>query len=201
VEEEQWKPIIIAKGGKVFDYTGLYEVSSEGRVRSLNYNRTNETKILKPAKNECGYLRVGLSKQGKTQKFLVQRLVATMFIPNPQNLPEVNHIDEDKTNNRVSNLQWCTREYNLKYGTRPQRYSEAIKGSKHPLYGKHHSEETKRKISEANKGKGTKLSEETKHKISESRKGKKHTEETKRKIREANKKTWSMKRANNCNKS
>ena len=149
--EEQWKPVVITKGGKVFDYTGLYEVSNEGRVRSLNYNRTNETKILKPEKNKCGYLRVGLSKQGKTQKFLVQRLVATMFIPNPQNLPEVNHIDEDKTNNRVENLQWCTREYNLKHGTRPQRYSEAIRGSKHPLYGKKHSEETKQRMSETHK--------------------------------------------------
>lgn len=111
--EEQWKAIVIEKNGIVYDFTGLYEVSNLGRVRSLNYKRTDRIEILKQAKNQKGYLRVCLRNGGKNVDFLVHRLVATVFIDNQNNLPQVNHKDFDKTNNKVDNLEWVTSQENV----------------------------------------------------------------------------------------
>lgn len=105
-------------------YEGLYEVSNLGNVRSLNYLRTGKTKILKVRKYKNGYLYVDLCKNGKPKNFMIHRLVANAFISNPQNLPQVNHKDENKENNHVSNLEWCTCAYNLNYGTHNQRIAE-----------------------------------------------------------------------------
>lgn len=93
-------------------YEGLYEVSSYGRVRNSKTYR-----ILKHW-TTFGYLMVGLSGR---KKFYVHRLVAETFIPNIEKLPQVNHKDEDKTNNRVDNLEWCTAKYNINYGSRTER--------------------------------------------------------------------------------
>ena len=103
------------------DYEGMYQVSSEGRVKSLKYG---EEKILKNNKNNSGYLSVSLSKDGKRKTYSIHRLVAQAFISNPNNLLEINHIDEDKTNNRVENLEWCTKQYNNNYGTKNERAAE-----------------------------------------------------------------------------
>ena len=116
--EEIWKPVI--------GYEGLYEVSSYGRVRSLDrYVKgkgesywLRKGKVLSPEKNKDGYLLVSLCCNGKRYLRTVHRLIAQAFIPNPDNLPEVNHLDEDKTNNRVDNLEWCDRSYNNNYGNR-----------------------------------------------------------------------------------
>lgn len=97
-------------------YEGVYEVSNLGRVR-------RNGKILKPGKNRYGYLYLNLSKNGTRRNATIHRLVAQSFIPNPQNLPEINHKDEDKTNNTVDNLEWCTREYNSNYGSRNKKIS------------------------------------------------------------------------------
>jgi hypothetical protein len=107
---EQWKPIIIEKQGVLYDYTGLYEISSLGRVKSLR-----NAKCLKTHKNKHGYLRVGLNKDGCQQTFLVHRLVASAFLENPNDFPDINHKDENKENNCIDNLEWCSRKYNTQY--------------------------------------------------------------------------------------
>ena len=99
--EEIWKPI---KG-----YEDYYEVSNLGRVKSL---RNNLIMKLVPS-GKKGYLGINLRVNGTSKSFRINRLVAETFIPNPNNLPEVNHKDYDKTNNCVDNLEWCTHEYNM----------------------------------------------------------------------------------------
>ena len=111
-----------------------YMVSNMGRVKSLERNVVKgkgglykiEEKILKSIKKRDGYLQINLSKDGKQKTHLIHRLVAQAFLLNPNNLVEINHIDEDKTNNRADNLEWCSREYNCNYGTRNERISIPI---------------------------------------------------------------------------
>lgn len=100
-------------------YEGLYEVSNLGRVR-------RNGRILRPYKDTWGYLSVSLSKNGIRRIVSVHRLVAQSFIPNPNNYPQINHRDENKTNNAISNLEWCTCEYNQNYGTRNERLSKPV---------------------------------------------------------------------------
>lgn len=102
---EIWKEI---KG-----YEGLYQVSNLGRVRSLRYN-----KILKPCVSKTGYEYVLLvDRNSHNKNHRLHRLVAMTFLPNPENLPQVNHKDENKLNNCADNLEWCTAGYNTSYGT------------------------------------------------------------------------------------
>ena len=113
--EEIWCPI---KG-----YEGFYGVSDQGRVRSLKFGKE---RILKPIRNQQGYILVCLCKNREKKMCKIHRLVAQAFIPNPDNLPQVNHRDEDKTNNYVQNLEWCDSKYNNNYGTRNQRISKTV---------------------------------------------------------------------------
>ena len=103
---EEWKNVI--------GYEGLYEVSNIGNVRNVKRNT-----LLRLSKNQ-GYIQVWLYKNGIRAGLKVHRLVAEAFLPNPDNLPQVNHKDEDKTNNRVENLEWCTAKYNTNYGHRTE---------------------------------------------------------------------------------
>ena len=105
-------------------YEGLYQVSDEGEVRSLGNNESRKEKILKPAYRGNGYLFVSLCKNGKKKMFSIHRLVAEAFLPNSNNLPEINHKDENKANNCASNLEWCDRKYNVNYGTGKKRSAE-----------------------------------------------------------------------------
>lgn len=105
-------------------YDGQYEVSDLGRVKSLGNNKTRKEKILKQH-NIRGYIRVVLYKDGHRKPLLVHRLVAESFIPNPQGLETVNHKDEVKTNNTVSNLEWMSIKDNINYGTRNKRISKS----------------------------------------------------------------------------
>lgn len=102
--EEIWKDI---EG-----YEGLYQVSNMGRVKSVRKNIILKNKI-----ESNGYERVHLYKNKGYKHFLIHRLVANAFIPNTDNLPQVNHKDENKANNRVDNLEWCIPKYNYNYGT------------------------------------------------------------------------------------
>lgn len=97
-------------------YESEYQVSNQGRVFSIKRG-----KMLKPSKNTKGYLFVDLCKDGKTKHYLVHRLVAQAFLENKLQLPQINHISEDKTDNRVCNLEYCTAKYNMNYGTRTER--------------------------------------------------------------------------------
>lgn len=118
--EEIWKPIE--------NFDGDYLISNLGRVysapRTVDFghrSRIINGTVLKPKRHKGGYLCVVLRRKD----YFVHRLVAEAFIPNPNGYMEVNHIDEDKTNNSVQNLEWCDRKYNANYGTIRKRQSEA----------------------------------------------------------------------------
>lgn len=121
---EEWKDI---KG-----YEGLYQVSTLGRVRTLPriscQGHPLKGGYLKPRRCPNGYLNACLSKDGTKSYKLIHRLVAQAFIDNPHDYPQVNHKDEDVTNNHVDNLEWCTNRYNSNYGNHNLRLSESLKG-------------------------------------------------------------------------
>lgn len=163
MKQEIWKDIP--------GYEGLYQVSNLGRVKALpklvgrgrQYHVGERLLSLRPMKN--GYIRIHLDKDGSREYVSVHRLVAKAFIDNPLNLPFVNHKNENPTDNRVENLEWCTVKYNANYGTRNQRISKSKMG--HEV-----SKETREKLSKMNTGElhpmyGTKRSPETRKKISE----------------------------------
>lgn len=115
-----------------------YMVSNLGKVKSLGNNKTRKEKIMKLCNTGNGYLAVNLCKNGKEKTYLVHRLVAEAFIPNPNNYSQINHKDENKQNNFVyinedgtvdlekSNIEWCTAKYNMNYGTRSKRQGEEM---------------------------------------------------------------------------
>lgn len=113
---EEWREVV--------GYEGFYAVSSKGRIKSLDRYKKGpygsvefwKGKIIKPKKEKNGYLRVPLSKHGIYTLCLVHRLVAKAFLSNEDNLPCVNHKDENTCNNNVENLEWCTHKYNTNYG-------------------------------------------------------------------------------------
>ena len=100
-------------------YEGLYEVSNIGRVKSFQKNNSNKSKtdftIINPFIQKKGYFRISLSKNSCRKKYLIHRLVAQAFIPNPNNLPQVNHKNNDKSNNKIENLEWMTNLDNTKH--------------------------------------------------------------------------------------
>lgn len=140
LEGEIWKDI---QG-----YEGLYQISNKGRVKSLHYKVGNKEEILKPHSRK-EYYAIGLFKNGKQHHYGIHRLVAIAFIPNPNNLPIVNHKDINQHNNCVENLEWCTAQYNSTYADAIEKRVKKMSGKKHFFYGKKHSDEFKRKVSNA----------------------------------------------------
>lgn len=113
-------------------FENLYQVSNKGNVRSLGrtiltnrngtpYYKSYPAKLKKLSKDSDGYYQTTLSIDGKNKTYKVHRLVAQVFVPNPNDLPMINHKDEDKTNNCVENLEWCDAKYNSNYGTATMR--------------------------------------------------------------------------------
>ena len=182
---EEWKVYKTYSKGRNKTKTVTIEVSNFGRI--LDNGILREPKV-----KENRYIKVGSER--------LHRVVAKLFIPNPENKPFIDHIDGNKHNNRVDNLRWCTSKENANNPNTIEAHKNAAKqrwidykdsyknvgytkGHESHNKGKHLSEETKRKLSEANKGKpsfwkgkvgpskGKKMSEETKAKISNSHKG------------------------------
>lgn len=114
--KEVWKDIP--------NYEGLYQINNFGNIKSL-YNYRGKNNILKP-RIKRGYYTIGLRKDGKRKWIGIHRLLADTFIPNPNNYPVVNHKDENKLNNNLDNLEWCTVSYNNSYGTRLERVKSKV---------------------------------------------------------------------------
>ena len=144
--EEVWKDI---KG-----YEGKYQVSNLGQVKSLDViieytnkygnksKQLHKGKIISQHDNGYGYMSVMLWKDNKSKNFYIHRLVAEAFIPNPYNLSQVNHIDENKQNNSIDNLEWCDVKYNNNYGTKNKRSVETLlNNGKNSYYVKQYSVE------------------------------------------------------------
>ena len=106
-------------------YEGIYQVSNYGDIMRLpsydSRGHLRNAKILKQRTTRYGYKQLGLNKDGKETKYLVHRIVADAFLDNPNNFTDINHKDENKQNNFVSNLEWCNRKYNCRYGTAQER--------------------------------------------------------------------------------
>lgn len=119
---EIWKDVV--------GFEGLYKVSDKGNVYSVERKDTLGRKwgglTLKPAYDKDGYITVSLCKNGIRKSKTIHRLVAQTFIPNPNNYLEINHKDENKTNNHVENLEWCTRKYNNNHGKRTEKAIQKI---------------------------------------------------------------------------
>lgn len=181
MEEEIWKEIPID------DFKGRYEVSNLGRVRSVpritntrnRYGPTTRTiygRIIR-AQIRGGYKSVVLKLPGDSSKkrtLTIHRLIALAFIPNPNNLPCVDHIDTDKTNNQISNLRWCTHQENLLNPITREHLSASLIGNQRQK-GKKFTEEHKRNLS--NSLKGRQVSQETRERISKTLTGRKQSEE------------------------
>lgn len=124
-------------------FEGIYQVSDSGDVRSVDRvilssnGRRLRYKGRTMAQSRCrkGYLQVQLNSHGKFYSRRVHRLVAEAFIPNPDMLPQVNHKNENKEDNRADNLEWCDNLYNCRYGTKSQRQAEKMKGKIMPFRG------------------------------------------------------------------
>ena len=135
--KESWKDVI--------NYEGLYQVSNLGRIKSLTHKNGL---IRKTSISKNGYERVVLSKKNIVSNFLVSRLVAQAFIPNPENKPQVNHKDENKKNNHAGNLEFCTCRYNSNYGSRNSKIGAKARIANK---GKHYSPNTEFKIGQSAK--------------------------------------------------
>jgi len=134
--QEQWRDIA--------GYEGRYQVSDQGRVRRTACEITQGNghseitysippRLLRSFESNCSYQRIGLRMNGQRKYYNVHRLVAQAFVPNPSNLPEVNHKNEDKSDNRAENLEWVTSEQNCNHGTRNKRISDNTSRSRRVL--------------------------------------------------------------------
>lgn len=117
--KETWKPIA--------GYEGRYEVSDLGNVASLKFARGSSRRLLKQSTNTWGYSQVTLSRDKEKRNKTVHRLVAEAFIENPNQYKQINHVDENKRNNRADNLEWCDSKHNINHGGRNSRVSNTLK--------------------------------------------------------------------------
>ena len=150
MEQEQWKPIQ--------EFNGEYEVSNIGRVRSMKRYYGMVGRIMPQTIQRKGYYAVTFHMNNKAYCRKVHRLVIEAFKPNPDNLPCINHIDGNKLNNHIDNLEWCTYQQNMQHAVRT--------GLTHPHQW---TDEERKQISERNKGQ--RVSDEQRVKLSAALKG------------------------------
>lgn len=110
----------------VKNYEGIYKVSNLGRVMSLNYMTTHSPQLLMSQVSSNGYAKIKLHKNGKRHYTNTHRLVAEAFLNNPYSYSQINHKDENKLNNCVENLEWCTPKYNSNYGKRNEKLRKKV---------------------------------------------------------------------------
>lgn len=133
----QWKEIP--------GYDGKYEVSTYGNVRCVNYRKSGKSQNMKLSLSRHNYYMVTLRQHGKNVNRSVHRLVAITWIPNPNNLPEIDHINSNPSDNRLENLKWCTKEENLQnpFTIAKRKNKESVPYSKNPI-----TDEARKRISE-----------------------------------------------------
>ena len=112
-----WKWIKMISNDIVYDYTDMYRIYRDGRVESVKRYRVKQ-RFLKEITHRDGYKQVGLSKNGKEKKYRIHRIIAIHFIPNPDNFPEVDHINQVKDDNSIQNLRWCSHSTNMRHITK-----------------------------------------------------------------------------------
>lgn len=114
------------------NYNGIYQVSNYGGIKRLNYRNSGNEKIITPKYTKQGYVFVALWKNGKYKNYYVHRLVGQAFLENPFGFPEINHRDENPSNNNINNLEWCSSSYNTRYSRKkhPERYVTTYKGKR-----------------------------------------------------------------------
>lgn len=165
--QEIWKDVA--------GFEGLYQVSNFGRIRSLRVKR-HAGGIMVTKKRKNGYMFVFFRINNKRIWKSIHRIVANAFIPNPENKPQVDHIDGNPSNNNVTNLRWATNVENMNNPVTKERMRKAFAGQNNPFFGKKHSKETKEKISNSRIGKykgkenpffGRKHSEDVRRHLSE----------------------------------
>lgn len=186
---EIWKPVV--------GYEGLYEISNLGRLKSVsrtvNHSKTGSRKIPEKIKTPTdikGYFCCYLYRENVGKRFAIHRLVAEAFIPNPENKPEVNHIDGDKHNNNLSNLEWVTPSENMRHALNAGLWSQYERsGPRNPMFGKHHSDEAKKSIGDVHRG--LKHSTLAKKKMSKAHLGKPFSDSHKKALSESLKKAKS----------
>ena len=120
-ESEVWRDVV--------GFEGLYKISNKGKLYSVERKNSRGRKCggrtLKPSRDKNGYIRVTLCENSKLKNKFIHRLVAEAFVHNPNGYSEINHRDENKKNNCVENLEWCTRKYNMNHGTRTERFARS----------------------------------------------------------------------------
>ena len=116
-EGVDWKWIEMISKGIEYDYTGMYRIYRDGKVESVKRFRAKQ-RFLKVSPDRCGYKQASLYKDNKTKVYFIHRLVACHFIPNPHNFPQVDHINERKDDNSISNLRWCLMSTNIRNRTK-----------------------------------------------------------------------------------
>lgn len=161
MEHEIWRDVV--------GYEGKYQVSNIGNARSLNFMRTGRMQNLSSSIKRDGYAHVTLTKDGKHKTYLLHRLIAEAFIPNPENKPCIDHINTIRNDNRVENLRWCTYSENIRNPISYERYKQYAKIR---CLGKKQSLEVRQRQSERSKG------------ILNNFYGKKHTEATIQRLKE-----------------